>query len=242
MNALDVIRDTQTRPLADEDGESVEIELASSLTDEEIEAFSREVPCRIPPEIRDLLRHCRGFSGTTVEPVDFTGREHEFEMPEVFPHGLPIAADGYGNYWVVDLHPDSTNWAPIYFVCHDAPVILYQSDSLEHFLTELFALDTPPHRSLVDDVHEDRLFEVWRRNPGVLSHRECVASGDPVLSEFSGKLGESFQLIDLRNAEIGFGFSWGRYGPQTVVKRYGSLPVFAYQRPVRGFFGRIFGR
>jgi hypothetical protein len=26
----------------------------------------------------------------------------------------------------------------------------------------------PPHESLVDDVHEDRLYHVWRMNPGVL--------------------------------------------------------------------------
>ena len=114
--------------------------------------------------------------------------------------------------------------------------------SLEHFLTELFKLDTPPHKSLVDDVHEDRLFEVWRRNPGVLSHADCLASGDQALSEFARELDESFQFIDLRNAEIGFGFSWGRYGPQTVVKRYGSLPVFAYQRKERGFIRRFFGK
>jgi len=242
MNALDVIRDAQSRTLADEDGRPVELKLASGLSDEDIDRFSRDLPCRIPPEIRGLLRCCRGFSGTSVEPIDFTGRDHEFEMGEVFPHGLPIAADGYGNYWVVDLQPGSTDWAPIYFACHDAPVILYQSASLEEFLRELFALDTPPHKSLVDDVHEDRLFEVWRTNPGVLSHGECLASSDPDLSGFAQKLGESFQFVDLRNAEVGFGFSWGRYGPQTVVRRCGNLPVFAYQKaPRKGFFGRIFG-
>jgi hypothetical protein len=48
-----------------------------------------------------------------------------FEFDQVFSYGLPIAADGYGYFWVVDLHPDTTTSGPIYFACHDAPVMLY---------------------------------------------------------------------------------------------------------------------
>jgi hypothetical protein len=74
---------------------------------------------------------------------------------------------------------------PIYFVCHDAPVILYQSDSLEKFLTELFRMFEPPHESLIDDVHEDRPARVWKTNPGVLSYERCLRSEDPILSAFA---------------------------------------------------------
>ena len=89
-----------------------------------------------------------------------------FELETLLPSGLPIAADGYGNFWVVDLTPDSTEFGPIFYACHDAPIILYQSDSLADFLTELFKMCSPPHESLIDDVHEDRLYHVWRTNPG----------------------------------------------------------------------------
>jgi hypothetical protein len=34
----------------------------------------------------------------TVEQVDFTGMDLMFEFEAVFPSGLPIAADGYGNF------------------------------------------------------------------------------------------------------------------------------------------------
>ena len=44
---------------------------------------------------------------------------------------------------------------------------------------------------------QDRLFKVWRTNPGVLEHEECLASPDPVLSRFARELDESFQFIDL---------------------------------------------
>jgi hypothetical protein len=141
----------------------------------------------------------------------------------------------------VDLHPHSTRWGPIYFVCHDAPVILYQSDSLEGFLTELFRMFEPPHESLIDDVHEDRPARVWKTNPGVLSYEQCLRSEDPILSTFARELDESFRIVDLRRAKPGDGFSWGRFGPNTTIKRFGTHAVFAYQKS-RSIFFRLLGR
>jgi SMI1 / KNR4 family (SUKH-1) len=164
-----------------------------------------------------------------------------FEFEQAFPDGLPIAADGYGNFWVVDLHPDTTRWGPIYFACHDAPVILYQADSLEQFLSELFRMFEPPHQSLIDDVHEDRLAHVWRTNPGVLSYEQCLDAEDPILSAFARELGHSFQIIDLRLAKPGDGFSWGRYGPRTQIRRFRRHAVFAYEKP-KSVISRLFGR
>jgi hypothetical protein len=240
VTPLEIIRQAQADTLVDEDGRVVTMELLPGLSREELEDFARQLPCRIPGEIAELLGACRGFYGT-VEQVDFTGRDLMFEFEAVFPFGLPIAADGYGNFWVVDLHPATTEWGPIYFACHDAPVILYQADSLEQFLSELFRMFKPPHRSLVDDVHEDRIAHVWRTNPGVLSYEQCLHSDDPVLSAFARELDSSFQIIDLRRAKPGEGFSWGRYGPRALVKRFGTHAVFAYQKR-KGLFFRLFGR
>jgi len=227
MTPLELLRDALSKTLTTEDGEPASLDLRPPLSDMEIDAFETTLPCALPTEVRELLAYCGGFSGGGVDFVDFTGQDCLFEF-ESFPYGVPIAADGYGNFWVVDLSPDSVSWGPIYFACHDAPVILYQSPSLEEFLTELFKLSVPPHESLIHEVHEDRLFHVWRNNPGVISHEECLRSQDPELRTFAEELGSSFQIIDLRNAQIGFGFSWGRYGPDTVNRRHGTLPIFAY--------------
>jgi cell wall assembly regulator SMI1 len=240
MTPLEIIRRAQDSTLIDEDGEVLTLELFPGLSNTELQEFANHLPCRIPPEIAELLGACRGFYGT-VEQVQFTGRDLMFEFEQAFPYGLPIAADGYGNFWVLDLHPDTTKWGPIYFACHDAPVILYQADSLEQFLLELFRMFEPPHQSLIDDVHEDRLAHVWQTNPGVLSHEQCLRSGDPILSAFARELDESFQIIDLRLAKPGDGFSWGRYGPKTQIKRFGTQAVFAYKKP-RSIISRLLGR
>jgi SMI1 / KNR4 family (SUKH-1) len=228
VTPLEVIRQAQADTLIDEDGQVVTLELLPGLSQAELRDFARKVPCPIPQEIEELLSACRGFYGT-IEQVDFSGVDLGFAFEAVFPFGLAIAADGFGNFWVVDLHPHSANWGPIYFACHDAPVILYQADTVEEFLSELFRMCKPPHESLVDDVHEDRLARVWQTNPGVLSYEQCLQSEDPVLSAFTRELDDSFQIVDLRQAKPGDGFSWGRYGPRTVVKRYGTHAVFAYK-------------
>jgi hypothetical protein len=234
------VREALTRPLVSEDGEPVRLELLPPLSDSERTAFEGRLPCPLPSEVRELLSVCSGFEGSAVDLVDFTGVRCLFTYEAVFPHGLPIAADGFGNFWVVDLLPTSQGWGPIYFACHDAPVILYQSPDLEHFLVELFKLSEPPHKSLVDDVHEDHLFQVWRDNPGVRSREECLASDDADLRGFAKQLDPSFEILDLREPQLGFGFSWGRYGPSTVVRRHESLPLFAYQAP-QGLLNRLLG-
>ncbi|MFN3650990.1 MAG: SMI1/KNR4 family protein [Armatimonadota bacterium] len=239
MTPVEIIQDALRRPLQSEDGDPVRIELLPGLTDAEIELFASRLPCPLPPHIRELLAFCRGFEGASVEPVDFTG-ELDWEFTDAFPHGLPIGADGFGNFWVADLLPDSRDWAPIYFASHDPPVILHQSPSLEHFLTEVFKMDTPPFTSAIDDVHEDRLCEVWRHNPGVLPQEECLASPDPELAAFARQLDPSYEIFDLRAGEIGSGFSWGRYGPATEIRRFGTLPIFAMKRR-KSLFQRLFG-
>ncbi|MGO9567360.1 MAG: SMI1/KNR4 family protein [Desulfomonilaceae bacterium] len=241
MTPLEIILEAQKKPLTTQDGDADPLNLAPPLSEDEISAFEAELPCKLPPEIRELLSRCRGFTGGAADFVDFTGKNCNFGQEEVFPYGLPIAADGFGNFWVIDLLPTSQAWGPIYFACHDAPVILYQSPGLSHFLVELFKMSSPPYTSLVDDVHEDRLFNVWRKNPGVMSYDECIKSTNAQLKSFATQLEPSFQIIDMRVPEIGFGFSWGRYGAETVVRRHGNIPIFAYQKPV-GILERFFKR
>ena len=240
MTPLGIIRRAQASTLIDEDGHVVTLELLPDLSRAEMRDFVRRVPCRVPEEIMELLGACGGLEGI-IDQVDFAGRLPTFEFEAAFPDGLPLATDGFGNFWLVDLHPNSVRWGPIYFVCHDAPVILYQSDSLEEFLIELFRMLEPPHESLIDDVHEDRPARVWRTNPGVLSYKQCLLSEDPVLSAFARELDDTFRIVDLRGARPGDGFSWGRYGPNARIRRFRTHAVFAYEKP-KGLVSRLLGR
>jgi hypothetical protein len=230
------------RVLVDDDRNPLRIQLLPGLSDEEIERFSRSRATPISDDIRDLLQFCTGIDGT-VESVDFTGQTFgDIGYEELLPHGLPIAHDGFGNYWIVDLRPGSADWGPIYFCSHDAPIMLLQAFTVQQFVTELFEMFSPSHKSLVDDVHEDRLFDVWRKNPGVIQKAEAWASNDPDIRSFAATLDDGFALVDLRNAPIGMGFSHGRYGPKTEVRRYGLKPIWAYRRPEKtGLLSKLLG-
>ena len=121
--------------------------------------------------------------------------------------------------------------------------MLLQAATVNEFVIEVFKMFSPPHKSLVDDVHKDRLFDVWRKNPGVITHASALASPDPDIRDFAAELDPHFELIDLRKTPVGMGFSWGRYGGPPEVRRFGSLPIFAYRRPDKtGLLSRLFHR
>src|SRR5262245_30647540 len=152
MTAVEHITNAQQAKLVDEDGEPARLELSPALGADEIDSLEKEAGQPLPEELRSLLSFCSGIDGC-LDGIDFTGRGMAFEHREVFPNGIPIARDGFGNFWVIDLTPQTTKAAPVFFACHDAPVILYQSSDIASFLSEVFRMSTPPHKSLVDDVH-----------------------------------------------------------------------------------------
>ncbi len=229
--------------LVNADGKSIRIRLLPGLLKEELDELARTLPVAIPRDIRELLMFCSGIDGA-FEEIDFSGRTMRDGFgTEFFPHGLPIAHDGFGNYWVVDLPPGDSDLAPIYYCSHDAPVVLLQSENIAQFVSEVFKMFIPPHTSRIDDVHEDRLFDVWRKNPGVMTHANAIACPDREIQTFAASLGPDFEIIDLRNAAVGMGFSWGRYGPRTEVKRFGGLAIFAYRKPEKkSLMSRLLGR
>jgi len=242
MTAIEHIKTAQQSKLTDEDGEAVCLELAPPLPPAQIDSLQEQVGQPLPAELRALLAFCSGIDGC-LAGIDFTGANMAFEQVEVFPNGFPIAADGFGNFWVLDLTPSTTEASPVFFACHDAPVILYQSADIASFLAEIFRMNVPPHTSLVDDVHEDRLFDVWRKNPGVVEQSTALNSADAAIRSFAASLLPNFQIIDLRDAKPGMGFSWGRYGPNTEIRRHEHELIFAYAKPAKtGFFAKLIDR
>jgi hypothetical protein len=241
MDPLEAIGRAQDTRLVEEDGDEVELELAPGLPPGEIELLADEVGVPLSRELRTLLERTAGIDGGPLDAIDFTGRSLSFGGPEAFPSGLPIAGDGFGNFWVVDLTPEELETAPVFFVCHDPPVVIYQSPDIGDFLHEAFRMLVPPHASAVDDVHEDRLFNVWGDNPGTLDHAAALAD-DERLSAVAAGLDDRFTFVDLRSPPVGMGFSWGRYGPLTEVRRHGHERLFAYAPPEKrpGLLRRLF--
>jgi hypothetical protein len=189
-----------------------------------------ELGVPLPDELRALIAQTPAVEDGPIE-IDLTGRSFSVGLEELFPAGLPIAHDGSGNFWLLDLTPDAAWPAPIFFLCHDPPVVLYQSADLDAFLRET-SQDSP--------LDEEALFTVWRTNPGTLDHAAGL-SGDAELRAFASELDERFLFVDLRSPASGDGFSWGRYGPRTELRRHGFERLFAYAPPEQKPRRRLFG-
>jgi hypothetical protein len=193
-----------------------------------------ELGVPLPAELRALLDQPPAFDDHAVE-IDLTGRSFSVGLEELFPAGLPIAADGFGNFWLLDLTPEAAWPVPVFFLCHDPPVVLYQSADLDAFLRDA-SEDSP--------LDEDALFTVWRTNPGTLDHAAALAA-DAELHAFAAELDERFVFVDLRSPASGDGFSWGRYGPRTELRRHGYARLFAsapQPEPERRGLRRLLGR
>jgi hypothetical protein len=228
MSVIDFLKESAGIQLIDEDDGVDELTLLPGLSEEELAELERRLPCALPNEIRELLSFCRGFE-PVLESVDFSGNLGGFGLEEIFPFAIPIAHDGFGNYWVVDITSSSTSWGPIYYACHDAPVIVFQTDSLEHFVREIVRFGNEPWESEINDIHEKYHDRIWKENPDMMTYQACLNSGDTDLVEFAKSLDSSYLFCDLRDAKIGDGFSWGRYGAWTVNVRFGEKRIFAYQ-------------
>ncbi len=232
MNAVERLQAAERSPLVDPRGRDVALSLLPGLSEDEISEMASGYATPLPAELVTLLGRTRGAAG--LLDLDLTGESHSIEISELMPAGLPIAADGYGNFWLLDLTPDTTDVAPVFFACHDAPTLLYQAPDLATFVDEAIKTLEPPHRSQVDDVQEDRLFDVWNARPGALSRAAALASPDAALREFAESLGETWTIVDLRQRRVGMGLAWGAHGPRTRLARHGWERIFAYAPEEKG--------
>lgn len=230
-----------TTTLVDKDGDVVRPVLLPGLSDAEIAEAERAQERPYPDELRAILRRTGGVDGLLAS-IDFAGRGEGQTLDELFPAAATVAEDGYGNAWVVDLLCENGSWGPIWFLSHDPPVALYQCDGLATFLDELVRMFTPPHASLIDDVHDDRLLAVGRTHRGSMQSEHAAVAADPALAAFGAELGPGWTVVDCREAQPGMGIAWGRFGPRTELRRHGDLQLFACRRPEkRGLLSRLRG-
>ena len=228
---IEIIQEAIKTPLMNNSGDTISVSLLPALTSTQINDLEAKHKLRIPEELRVLLGFCSGIEGL-LEYIDFTGSKSDpVDAIGVFVKVVPIAGDVLGNIWFLDVGDERLENAPVFFLCHDPPVVIYQSPNVASFLEEVVRIYLPPHKSLVLQCSEDAIFRVWEKNPGVIERNVAVSSGDQSLKAFAGMLTNDFQIVDLRRAEPGMGFSWGRYGSQTEVRRYGQERIFAYSKP-----------
>lgn len=209
------------------------VTLDPPMSDDRIASLEQRCGGHWPTHIRALVESAAGFSVDDFR-VDFTG-DFLFEFEAALPFGLPIATDGAGNFWVVDIGPDCA-WGPVLFVSHDPPVVVVQARDVTDFIAQACADPDPADRVAA------WVSEVWNRNPYVVPSGQAGVSDDPVLRAFAEEVGPDSVIADLRDLTPGKGFTWGLAGPNTRVRRAVHHLVFATTRKRSGLFARLFSR
>ena len=239
QEALQTLRTTEFRK---EDGTPHELFFHDGLSISELSQLEQRLGTALPADYRSLLLECSGIDGLPIE-LDFAPESPFDWASDVFPFGVPFAADGMGNFWIVDCVSPPEAEAVIFFDCHDPPITLYQGRGMAGFLLDLIPL-AQQEDSKIDAVHEDEIFNVWGTHPNVLTRAEAYASGDRELKLFAEDLPDDFEVIDLRDPPVGMGYAWGRYGPDPRLERHGMKRIFAVAPSTKkpGFFARLFQR
>lgn len=228
MSLKEIVLKASADELTTKDGEPISLELSPGITSEEIDSFQERLGVNIPDEIIDLLKTTSGIEIKLIGYLDLLGN-YEFSFEEVFPIGLPILNDDAGNFWVVDIHPDTGVWRGIYFVCHDPPVIVAQAQTLANFLDQIIQAFKPPYANILSYVQNEAVDQIYASSAYFIELDEARRSSDALLSAFANSLSNNFKLVDLRPLQIGTGFNYGLCGPTTVVKRFGAELIFAIE-------------
>jgi hypothetical protein len=166
-----------------------------------LDDFGRSLPVQPSSVVRDLPEFCSGIE-CTLEQTDFTGR---------------TLCEGFEADFAAARSPDRPR--RVWHSLGGGPATGNPDRDRQQLVSDDFKM-VPPRRSLIDDVHEDRLFDVWRKNPGVIDRAHAIASSDT-----------GFEVVDLRNVPVEVRFSWGRCGPNTEFRRFGPEPILAYRKP-----------
>jgi len=239
----DTLKEIAGKRLVDMDGGATVLELLPPATDAQIRALEAALPGPLPDEIRAALAVSTGLANGPLESFSLLDLEG-FGLEDAFPYAYSIAHDGYGNYWILDLLPDTTDWGPVFFACHDPAVIAYQAPSINAFLRDVVSHAPDDARSPINRVHEEVVHALWRDESSLIAQPGAAASSDAVLREFAAPLAPDALIADLRHPTVGSGFAWGKFGPRTAIQRFGAHRLWAMTKPPAkpGLISRLFGR
>jgi hypothetical protein len=225
-----IVRDAAGRKFVTADGDEHVVRVLPPITKERLGEIEWQAGQRLPAELRELLQSSTGMESELMETVDFARIERD-DVPGLFGWLLNVQGDGAGNYWVLELRERMPALGPVWFLCHDASSIVYQSADLATFLADLLRWETT-HDGPIREVVEHAVHRIWTQTSDV-PHTTLLDSPDPVLRDFARSLVGEWFVADLRAAQVGDGMPTGRYGPKTPLARAGEAFVFAYASRTR---------
>ena len=236
-NIIEILSLLETSDFRSDDGSRSSVSLLKGLTVSQIAEFQKRFPKPIPQDIVELLMFSAGLEIPRFERISFVGNL-DFAFEEVSPLGIPLATDGIGNFWLLDIEVESGRWGSVFFVSHDPPVLLLQAFSLRQFLNQILdcARDgSNPFERIpqqTEKVYEPKITEKLVKDFGDKTN--------PELYDFVKKHSEQSIVIDLRKCSVGDGFTIDKEGFNSEIARFGSEMFFIIKLEKRRMFSWLF--
>ena len=201
MTPKEVIQKALKESFEDDQGNTYRLQLNPGLTETELENLSDHLFGRpLPSDARELLTFTSRFTVPQLGQIDFRGND-AFEFADLLPGGVPLAGDGCGNFWVLDVRADTGKWGPVFFASHDPPVIVVQAPHLAAFLDQVLDLGRPNRENMLRYVIEEATSRLSAKNPHALDVEDASRSPGDLLSSFAKQLADNFWVADLRALE-----------------------------------------
>lgn len=200
---LECMRDAEQR------NQSVVLE--PGLTAEQIDEYQASLGVVFDADIRRLLSHAQGFRWDGFPGDVYFGGISGFGF-DCFHVSVALCDDGAGNFWAVDIEPRTGHWGPVFYVCHDPPVVVIQSTDIGEFIRDVFEPVVDGRGNQIRHVLDECVTRIWlgEKHQGRAAV-DCKASADTVLRDFSSRFSDNTAIMDLRSREVGTGFAWARW-------------------------------
>lgn len=236
----EIIEAARSEEFFDHEGKRLVLTVLPGLDPEALRKYEAALGAPLPPEIDDLLHYTRGIEFEPDDGLVFDGG-FSFGMEKILPRAVPLGQDGCGNDWLVEVQPSGA-WGPVFFACHDAPVLVVVAKDVATFIDEyLSVVGRPDSESTV--THEDAMDHICDEEPWGQRAGSLYDDPDETLRTFAQSLSPDDVVFDLREQTVGSGLYWGKHEPDFAMRRCGDALIFARLTPPPkpGFFKRLFG-
>lgn len=219
-----MLQQAKSEKFVRDDGESVAIRIFSAGGGLNEELFRKNYKKPFTKEVAELLDLTPGFELGYTE-VHFTETQMQ-GYHFLFPDWMELCGDGFGNFWVAEVQDQTHEWKPIWFVCHDPPVVVRVADNLANFIDlVLDAYRKSPHiKENWFSLSHERANQVWDgAGTAPIEVSDARKSPDPAIAALAHQLPANGCVIDLRNCPNGGGFSWETFDAYKDAVRNGPL-------------------
>ena len=240
MNNIAILKKLKSSTFTDEDGETYTLDFKDGLTASEIEKLKPLFPNHtIDNELIDVLKETRGWEDYGLDDIDFSSIG-QFGFTELCPFSVTLGHDGFGNHWVLDILNDGS-LGHVYYACHDPAVFIRYADNLNDFLSSLLEFHESPTENYLNDIHDKVVYDIWENGGQLFDKIDFEKANTSYFPFFNQLEGNDWAIADLRNAKNKTGFAWGKFGPNSEIKRHPRELIWAIKKSKKGFFKRLFG-